>query len=839
VKIVSDATRPQKMWLARLVARRPRTVLIAGAIATSLAVISASHLQLRTDLAGLLPEGSPAATDYRVFLSVFGGLEKVFVIVRPPLDGDDASDASVTEAASELAALLSSSPEVALAKAGVSPEDEEFFLESVVPRALLLAGDDWRDALRDSIRPEFLRERAATIRSKIISPSSAFEVPILAADPFGLVDEIPGARFLASSLPIDPVTLTFLSEDGEASLVIVTPARSEIDPSGGRALVEDLEVAFAEVKKSLGSEFRFDAVGGPLYAAADEELIRNDLKKTVSGSATGCFLLLVAAFGGVALPGILIVTVLSALAVTAGLIAGLFHGISAVSLGFAAVLVGLGVDYGIHAATRYRQCRLDGRSREDSLAATYRDTGPGILTSALTTAAAFGVLMFAHLGPIRELGVLVTCGILSMLAMTATVGAATLMLWKGQRDRAEGGSVLWRWIGMFVDYCVSVGTRYPIFILGLGVVIVVVSAAGIPRLQFDANLRAVRPVDHPAMEAERLLVETFDVGVGTATFVVPGKGLAEALESCAKIREELQTELGADADITSPADWLGAPSRTQRRLRTLEAFSMEPAISMFEAELANVGLNPDGFRKGLNALRDLDAGRDPAPVDPSNWPTWVRELVTDGAETTWVMLRVRLPGHVWEEGPPVEFVTRLKEAVPGVAVASIPAVGRDLKDLAKRDVRRLGWIALVVVFSVVIVSFRGSVHDSLVALTPVVIGSLCLLGFWGYLGRPIDLITLVVMPILLGIGIDDGLHAVHGTRKPSRYSLADSVSISGRAMTLTTLTTCVGFGSLMLSHLPGLRSGGALITAGVAVCLVATLVVLPAWDRAAAMIRGR
>jgi len=146
-------------------------------------------------------------------------------------------------------------------------------------------------------------------------------------------------------------------------------------------------------------------------------------------------------------------------------------------------------------------------------------------------------------------------------------------------------------------------------------------------------------------------------------------------------------------------------------------------------------------------------------------------------------------------------------------------------------------VALIAVFAVVIVSFRGSVCDSLVALTPVVIGSICLLGFWGYLGRPIDLITLVVMPILLGIGIDDGLHAVHGTRGTSPHSLADSVSIAGRAMTLTTLTTCVGFGSLMLSHVPGLRSGGALITAGVVVCLVATLVVLPAWDRAASIIR--
>jgi predicted RND superfamily exporter protein len=217
----------------------------------------------------------------------------------------------------------------------------------------------------------------------------------------------------------------------------------------------------------------------------------------------------------------------------------------------------------------------------------------------------------------------------------------------------------------------------------------------------------------------------------------------------------------------------------------------------------------------------------------------VEELVKVGDDTTWVMLRLRLQEGVWQEGPPEEFVTRIKSAAPGVAVASIPAVGRDLKFLAKSDAGRLGWAALVVVFVVVLASFRGSVSDCLTALSPVAVTSFCLLGVWGFLGIPIDLITLVVFPILLGIGVDDGLHAVHGTRMGIPRSLADAVSVSGQAMTLTTLTTFLGFGSLVFSHIPGLRSGGALVASGVVACLIVTLVILPAWDRARSMIRGR
>lgn len=824
------------MWLARLIARHPAFVLTVGAIVTVIAAGSARHLQLRTDLADLLPSESSTAADYRTFLSVFGGLEKVFVIVRPPQDGAKQARAALPEAASELAARLSNGSEVASARAGVSPEDEEFFLGSVVPRALLLAGNDWEEILKQRTGHDFLKDRAAKIRSKIISPLSALEIPLLKADPLGLVNEVRGLRILASSLPVDPMTLTFLSQDEGASLVIVTPARSEIDPAGGRALLEELEAAFDEVRDELGMDFRFDAVGGPLYAVADEEIIRNDLKRTVSGSTLGCFVLLVVAFGGLFLPGILLYTVLSALAVTGGLIVGFSHGISAISIGFAAVLIGLGIDYGIHAATRYRECRLEGLSPEDSVIATYRQAGPGILSSALTTAVAFTVLMFAHLEPVRELGALVSCGILTMLVMTATVGAAALVVWKGPAAHRTKGGPFWKWTGAIVDSCVSLGTRRPYIVLMVTLGIVFAAAAGIPKLRFDSDLRAIRTVDHPAMEAERLLVEHFDIGAGTVTFVVPGEDLDDALESSAQVTEALRVELGHDADITSPADWLGVPSVIERRLRTLENLSLKPSISAFETEITNSGLNPIGFTAGLNALHTLDEGLDPAPLDPSAWPPWLGELVKVENSTTWIMVRLRLPSDVWQDGPPLDFVTRLKKAVPGVAVASIPAVGRDLRILAMRDTRRLGWIAFAAVFVVVAISFRGNVLDALTALMPVVIGSVCLLGLWGHLGRPIDLITLVVLPILLGIGIDDGLHAVHGTRGHPPSSLADAVSSSGRAMTLTTLTTCVGFGSLMLSHIPGLRSGGALVTAGVVASLAATLIVLPAW---ATIIRRR
>ncbi len=111
---------------------------------------------------------------------------------------------------------------------------------------------------------------------------------------------------------------------------------------------------------------------------------------------------------------------------------------------------------------------------------------------------------------------------------------------------------------------------------------------------------------------------------------------------------------------------------------------------------------------------------------------------------------------------------------------------------------------------------------------PVLAGCAWTLGLAGLAGVPVDPFAVVVAPLLLGIGIDDGLHALQGER--FHGGLPDSLRANGRAMVLTTLTTCAGFGSLALSRVPSLARGGVLVAAGTFLCLLATLVLLPAVD---------
>ena len=133
--------------------------------------------------------------------------------------------------------------------------------------------------------------------------------------------------------------------------------------------------------------------------------------------------------------------------------------------------------------------------------------------------------------------------------------------------------------------------------------------------------------------------------------------------------------------------------------------------------------------------------------------------------------------------------------------------------------------ALIAVFIVLMLDFRHLGYVLLV-LVPVGMGTLMMFGTMGLMEIPLNPANMIVLPLILGIGIDDGVHVVHDFRsQPSGYSLNDSTAT---AILLTSLTTMIGFGSLMLASHLGLQSLGRVLTIGVSCCLFTSLIMLPA-----------
>ena len=813
--------------LAALVIRHPRRVLAVSLALTLAALVPAARFRVETDLAALLPDGSPAADDYRLFLRTFGGFEKVFVVVQSP--GTRLEDPGpLVDAAERLAGLMAASPGVAEARSGITEEDERFFLRSIAPRMPLLLGEGWRAELEPRLAPEAIGRRVAAMRQTLRSPAGGVAAPLFAADPLGLSEGLLGTA--SGSLPVDPLTGAFLSRQGDAALVILTPARAEIDPEGGRALLADLERAYAETRKGSEIPLDFQAVGGPIYAAQDEEILRTDLTRTATGSAAGVALLLLLGFGGGFIPLVILAAVAAGLVWTAAGTALWLGNISVVGVGFAAALVGMGVEYGIHAGARYRQLRGEGAAPGEALLATFRDPGPGIVSSALTTAAGLGALILAHFRPLRELGQVLTLGVLVTLVTTATLGAALLLAFP-HLPRTLRQPRLWQRFGFpALRGSVELAARRPVLVLAGAALLSALSVWGLGRLGLNTDLRSLRPADHPSMRAERLLVEKFALGLDTFTVVARGRDLPEALDEAARAIPVLADRLGPQAEITTPAAWLVQGARRDRRLRELRELPLERAAADLERELEEVGFKVGPFLPALEILRALGRGEDPGAPPPAEWPRWMSELVRTGEAGAAVAIHVRVPLGQASQIPSEELARAFRGVSPRLALASVPRLGAELRGLALGDLARSSGVAFLLVALVVLVSFRGKVGDSLLSSVPLALGCLWTFGLWGAFGGRVDILAISTLPVLFGTGIDLGVHAVHGGRLRPERGIRGTVEEAGLAMLLITLTTGVGFGSLGGSRVPGLQNAGTLVALGVAACLVATFLVLPALE---------
>ncbi len=133
--------------------------------------------------------------------------------------------------------------------------------------------------------------------------------------------------------------------------------------------------------------------------------------------------------------------------------------------------------------------------------------------------------------------------------------------------------------------------------------------------------------------------------------------------------------------------------------------------------------------------------------------------------------------------------------------------------------------AFIAVFVLLFIDFR-CLKETLLSLAPMLLGLLLTFGILGLLDIPLNPANMIVLPLILGVGIDYGVHVIHDFRlQKGRYRMSPSTAGS---VLITGLTTMIGFGSLMIASHKGLQSLGRVLVIGITCCLFTSLIVLPA-----------
>jgi predicted RND superfamily exporter protein len=181
-------------------------------------------------------------------------------------------------------------------------------------------------------------------------------------------------------------------------------------------------------------------------------------------------------------------------------------------------------------------------------------------------------------------------------------------------------------------------------------------------------------------------------------------------------------------------------------------------------------------------------------------------------------------GNIWQDA---EFLNRFADEIESVNehTTGMPPVFRALIEIIGRDGRIAALLTIGIMFILLCVDFRHPGY-ALAALIPLTAGVFWMVGLMHLLGLQLTVVNVMGIPLIIGIGIDDGVHILHRWISEGKSNIRIVFASTGKAILLTSLTTMLGFGSLIFSIWRGFGQLGAALFIGVAACFLTTVLFL-------------
>lgn len=716
-----------------------------------------------------------------------------------------------------------------------------------------------------------------------------------------------------------------LNESGTMGFLRVYPVRQDEGFAGAARSIRRLRELADKVRRRRPG-VRIGLTGIPVLEHDEMQRSQRDMTIASVFSTLGVGILLVVGLRGFRHPLVALATLVVGMALSFGYTTLVVGHLNILSVSFAAILIGLGIDFAIHYLARYLQLRHEGYGVRDGLIEASAEVGSGVATAAVTTALAFFCAGLTDFLGVAELGIIAGGGVL-ICALTTFLVVPPLVMVVDQR--LAPGRLPTPFQAERLRHVIF---RFPRLVLAgsLGVLLVAASWAfewrdgGLrPVIRYDSNLLHLQAEGLESVEVQQRVFDESvrSGGAGSLLFAV---SMADTPEEARELRrrfealptvshvEELasrfpdyppsETKLYVQAfhallsnlpprpprlPPPDPAEVGRAIEEFYRALKRVPYPEVKPVVAKLDRFLERFSALSleeqveliESYQQRLVAtihsqLAKLAAVCNPEPVNVSDLPSELASRFVS-PEGRW-LLQIFPKEQIWDDEPLERFVRDVRSVDP--QVTGTPLQNYEAARQIKESYMNAAVYAFVVIGIVLLVDFLGTWHaisavgitalvvgaglaivhsrgmppdwptvalatlatitavaavldfhaviDMILALLPPVAGAVLMLGLLDRAGVSLNPANLIVMPLVLGIGVDDGVHVLHDFR--ARLG-GDRLSASTfNAIVLTSLTSMIGFGSMMLSAHRGLYSVGLVLVVGVGSCLFISLVLLPA-----------
>ena len=798
--------------------RRHRAIVaIATLCAAAASVAGMRGLRFDTDVLALLPRDGRLVPAFRTFVERFGSVDDLYIVFTAPA-GRQIRDygAEIDTWADRLRAI----PGITRVDTGLvdASRDLTWFADR---RLLLLTGEHLTTAL-DRFHGAALHEALRRRRALLTVPSPAV-VQMVRHDPLGLFDLVRdelGASQAGANLGVTEGG--YISADGASRLLIAKPSQAPFDAGFSRALMSRLDAL--RIAQADGASRNSDPAdeqrppmqvrfaGGHRIAVETESVIRRESILNTIGSLALILPLLYVVFRS---PWLVVVgSIPSAISLVAvlGILGVVGTTLSAAATASSAMLFGLGVDGVVLLYVAYTHAV---RSGSEPAAAIDALGGPAasMLLGMWTTAATFYGLKFVDFPSLEQLGTLI--GHSMLLCGLATLVLVPALLPLRRPARARRALAMPRFAS-WVD-------RHSRAIVVAAIAVTVVMGVAATRLRINPTLERLRAVT-PGAELLQEIGPMFGLPNDVYVVLTSGGELETLLAANERLRAAVTTALPGTI-VQAPAALLPSQRTQRERQARIQAALGEPEAVRATLDAAE---RDEGFRAG-----SFDPFRDRLPylADRELRLTYEgyqshglddllgRFIARDG--NRWLLATYAFP-----KGDAVDALERAVAASdPEAIVTGLPPVNAELAHRFLPEFVKGLSIGTIVVVVLVMIAF-GDWRLSLLSLVPTAIGLVWAAGLLALGGASLDLFALFAVVTFVGIGVDYGVHVVH--RYQEHADAPRAVAELAPVILVAALITLLGYGTLVTSSYPPLRSIGLVSAVSVATLAVASLFVLPA-----------
>lgn len=602
------------------------------------------------------------------------------------------------------------------------------------------------------------------------------------------------------------------NNDGDLLMLLVKPREMSSNILATRKLVNFVQKNIDELQPAAYAGGLKVQLGSRYFAQYRDHLtIANDLYSTVLISLFLIFLLLSFVFKKRRAILIIGIPLIMGLAWTFGLTYFLIGELNLITTFLVAILLGLGINFGIHFFKRYLEFR-DSNTPEEALKLMYGSSvGVSSITASLTTAAAFFSLIFTQFRGFNQFGIIAGSGAILTLAAYFLVFPSLILLYERFSPIRDTNTHLFPRL-LFAEKLLQNGSYVRWMFYSL-VALLIILIGFTSKIEFEYNFESL------------------------------GTNTPEDYQLKAKINKLFQTSL-------SPAIvMVNSPEESEQTVRAINNYikSGSKTITSVNSLSSLVPANQPDRIEIINRIAELTKNKLFSFLEGKEKELFtlfcqyldVKPLVLDSLP---LFLTSNFRSHI---DPKKEFVliypsieqshgkevqifekelNEIKVNGKPLKVSSESLILADIVHLMSRD----GAIAmLITIFSILLLiklQFKR-LNTTILVFLPIALGTISLLGVMGMLGIKFNFINLIALPIILGVGIDNSVHFYH--RYKEDHSLWFAFYHTGIAMFLNTLTTVVGFGSLLFAQHRGLKTLGMVAVLGLTINLLTTFVILP------------